>query len=104
VTPEIHTPVIVHDADVRHSPGWLSSRSRPYWEEHGRELGDPGVSERESLALFGYPISEEFIDPATGLVTQYFERARFEWHPNNPEPYRVLLGRLAADRLAAFGW
>jgi hypothetical protein len=73
---------------------------RAYWERHGLEFGDPGVSFRESLALFGYPISEEFIDPATGLVTQYFERARFEWHPDNPEPYQVLLGRLGAAMVA----
>jgi len=35
---------------------------------------------------------------------QWFERARFEYHPNNPNPYKVLLGRLAADRVDAFGW
>jgi hypothetical protein len=70
---------------------------RGYWEQHGLEFGDAGVSYRESLALFGYPISEEFIDPDSGLTTQYFERARFEWHPDNPEPYKVLLGRLGAS-------
>lgn len=69
---------------------------RGYWEQYGLELGDDGVSYRESLALFGYPISEEFVDPETGLTTQYFERARFEFHPENPEPYTVLLGRLGA--------
>ncbi len=29
--------------------------------------------------------------------TQWFERARFEFHPNNPDPYKVLLGRLGAE-------
>ena len=38
------------------------------------------------------------------LLVQWFERARFEYHPNNPAPYKVLLGRLAADRVSAFGW
>jgi hypothetical protein len=69
---------------------------KTYWQSHGMEFGDEGVSYREALALFGYPISEEFIDPATGYTVQYFERARFEFHPENPEPYRVLLGRLGA--------
>ncbi|HYI16574.1 MAG TPA: hypothetical protein VEX37_14350, partial [Thermomicrobiales bacterium] len=46
--------------------------------------------------LFGFPISEEFVDPDTGLTTQYFERARFEFHADNPEPFDVLLGRLGA--------
>lgn len=77
---------------------------RAYWQSHGLEFNDPGVSYRESLALFGYPISEEFTDPATGLVTQYFERAKFEYHPENAAPYDVLLGRLGADAVRAKGW
>jgi hypothetical protein len=75
----------------------LGGGFKAYWHAHGLGLGDPGTSDRESLALFGYPISEEFTDPATGLTVQYFERARFEYHPNNPEPYKILLGRLTAD-------
>ncbi|MBX6341468.1 MAG: hypothetical protein IRY97_03345 [Thermomicrobiaceae bacterium] len=72
----------------------LCNGFRAFWHSHGLNLGDRGISYRESLALFGYPISEEFRDPQTGLVTQYFERARFEYHPNNPDPYKVLLGLL----------
>lgn len=72
-----------------------------YYLTHGLELGDRGVSSREALALFGYPVSEGFeeINPSTGEVlhVQYFERARFEYHPANPEPYKVLLGRLGAS-------
>jgi hypothetical protein len=75
-----------------------------YWQSHGLEFGDPGVSAREALALFGYPLSEEYTDPTTGLTVQWFERARFEYHPNTPEPYKVLLGRLGADVLADQGW
>jgi hypothetical protein len=75
-----------------------------YWQSHGLDFGDPGVSYRESLALFGYPLSEPFTDPATGYTVQYFERARFEWHPENTAPYNLLLGRLGADRLADRGW
>ncbi|MCM8747991.1 glycosyl hydrolase family 18 protein [Thermomicrobiaceae bacterium CFH 74404] len=82
----------------------LCNGFRTYWQSHGLEFGDPGVSFRESLALFGYPISEEFTDPATGSTVQYFERARFEYHPENPEPYRVLLGLLGAEEVRAKGW
>jgi len=67
---------------------------RDYWQSHGLEFGDAGVSFRESLALFGYPLSDEYVDPATGKTVQYFERARFEYHPENPQPYQVLLGLL----------
>ncbi len=59
----------------------LCSGFREFWQTHGLDLSDTGVSTRESLALFGYPISEEFTDPATGMTVQYFERARFEYHP-----------------------
>jgi hypothetical protein len=29
-------------------------------------------------------------------LTQWFERARFEYHPENAAPYDVLLGRLGS--------
>ncbi len=77
----------------------LGGGFKTYWHAHGLNMDDAGVSYRESLALFGYPISEEFTDPATGYTVQYFERARFEYHPENQEPYKILLGRLTADTL-----
>ncbi len=73
---------------------WLCRGFRDYWNSHGLEFGDAGVSYRESLALFGYPISDEYVDPSTGNTVQYFERARFEYHPGNPSPYKVELGLL----------
>ena len=79
---------------------------RAYWHAHGLDFGDPGFSPRESLALFGYPISEEFrhrLEDGREYTVQYFERARFEYHPENPPPYDVLLGRLAAGLLAGPG-
>lgn len=71
-----------------------------YWQSHGLELGDPNLSEREALALFGLPVTgtrTETNPSGDTVITQWFERARFEWHPANPEPYRVLLGRLGAE-------
>lgn len=70
---------------------------RAYWQIHGLDMGDDGASFRESLALFGYPISEEFTDPESGLVTQYFERAIFQWQPENDPPWDILLERLGAE-------
>ncbi len=78
-----------------------------YYRAHGLNLGDPGVSERESLALWGLPLTEPALETnAQGdtVLTQWFERARFEYHRGNPEPYRVLLGRLAAELVQARGW
>ena len=39
---------------------------RDFWDKNG------------GLANFGYPITEEYIDPGTSRIYQYFERARFE--------------------------
>ena len=72
---------------------------RTYWESHG--LQDPALNAYgKSLALFGLPLSEPGIETnADGdtVVTQWFERARFEWHPNNPPAFKVLLGRLGSE-------
>ncbi len=58
-----------------------------YWQQFG------------GLAVFGYPISDEFQE--NGVTVQYFERARFEWHPgSDPSHYDVELGRLGAEILA----
>ena len=78
-----------------------------YWSGNGLDLGDPGTSFRESLALFGFPISEPMIETnADGdtVLTQYFERVVFEHHPAKPEPYQVLLRRLGVEDLGRRGW
>ena len=40
--------------------------------------------------LYGYPITEEF-NTKDGLLVQYFQRARFEYHPDLPDGQRVTL-------------
>lgn len=65
--------------------------------------------ETGGLAQYGYPISEEFyeVNHADGqtYVVQYFERARFEWHPEHTgTPYEVLLGLLGQQLLAESGY
>ena len=64
----------------------LGGRFLDYWQKHG------------GLAQQGFPISEEFdeksaLDGKTYKV-QYFERAVFEYHPENRPPYDVLLSQL----------
>lgn len=69
-----------------------------YWRSHGLDLGDPGVSFRESLGLWGVPLSarmeEQNIDGDT-VLTQHFERARMELHTGEGRR-QVLLTRLGA--------
>ena len=48
------------------------------------------------LAQFGYPITEEIIETLEDgkpYTVQYFERARFEHHPENAPPFDLLLGQ-----------
>ncbi len=55
------------------------------------------------LPIFGFPISEEFQEQNPGdgqlYTVQYFERARFEYHPKNPLEYQVQLGHLGRQYL-----
>jgi len=71
-----------------------------YWQTHG--LLAPALDGYgRSLALFGLPLSEAAmeVNAADGraYLTQWFERARFEWHPDESDQYKVLLGLLAAE-------
>jgi hypothetical protein len=77
-----------------------------FWSRNGLEFdgNKKGKSPAESLALFGYPVSEAQMEQGSDgqmYLTQWFERARFEYHPENKAPFDVLLGRLGADALAA---
>lgn len=62
--------------------------------------------EQRGVAFFGLPISEEFITSGAdgkSHVVQYFERARFEFHPDQPSPFYVQLSRLGDEVLQAQG-
>ena len=72
---------------------------KTYWQSHGLKLSGLDAY-RRSLALFGLPLTaarEEQSANGETLLTQWFERARFEWHPGNPSDYRVQLGLLGAE-------
>lgn len=73
----------------------IEGRFRDYWEQNG------------GLAVFGYPITparmETNSDAGQRYLTQWFERNRFELHPDNAAPYDVLLGRLSDDLLRQTG-
>lgn len=72
----------------------VSSLFNSYWQSHG------------GLFVSGYPISEELHEKSTDgkqYTVQYFERARFEYHPENKPPYDVLLGALGLQAWAQRG-
>ena len=71
------------------------------WRANGLQIdGKRGVTDGESLALFGMPLSglmTETLSDDKQYQVQWFERARFELHPENAAPYDVLLGLLGNE-------
>jgi DMSO/TMAO reductase YedYZ molybdopterin-dependent catalytic subunit len=71
-----------HFPETGHS---ISGEFQTFWGQHG------------GLATFGYPLTEAFEED--GRTVQYFERQRFELHPENAAPWNVLLGLLGTEAL-----
>jgi len=67
----------------------LSNAFLTFWQRNG------------GLAVYGYPISEEIVETnaADGrqYTVQYFERNRFEWHPERSASNNVQLGLLGVE-------
>lgn len=65
---------------------WVSGMFWDYWQAHG------------GLMQQGYPLSDPFVEKSdldgNTYTVQYFERAVFEYHPENQPPYEVLLVQL----------
>lgn len=83
-SPGADTPTRVYFAATGHT---LQGEFYNYWKSHG------------GLGLFGYPLSEEYEEVSAtdgkAYAVQYFERQRFEYHPENGgTPNSVLLGLL----------
>jgi hypothetical protein len=76
-----------------------------YFPETGHNLGDRFLEywrQEGGLAQFGYPLTEVFeqnLEDGRRYRVQYFERARFEAHPENARPYDVLLGQFGRQIL-----
>ncbi len=68
----------------------VGGRFLDYWQNHG------------GLAQQGLPISEEFMETSTldgkTYLVQYFERAVFEYHPEQQPEFQVLLSQLGTFR------
>jgi peptide/nickel transport system substrate-binding protein len=73
--------------ETRHS---VSGKILEYWNRYG------------GLAQFGFPLSEQFeeVSATDGktYTVQYFERNRFELHPEKAAPYEVELGLLGVQQ------
>jgi hypothetical protein len=85
---------------------------RVYFPQTGHSLGGVFLrfwQQTGGLEVYGYPISEEVteVSPTDGRLytVQYFERNRFEYHPEHAGTrYEVMLGLLGANLLKTNTW
>lgn len=98
--PFVATARVDDNADRRFFPEvghTLSGAFKSYWDNQG------------GVAIFGFPLCEPFEEKSATdgetYTVQYFERNRFEYHPeNNGTPQEVLLGLLGSEVLRRRGW
>jgi hypothetical protein len=79
---------------AQEDPSWV------YFPETGHTLRTPFLEffkQTGGLARYGFPITEGYVDSQTRLMVQYFQKARLEWHPANPDPYKIQLGLLGVE-------
>jgi hypothetical protein len=80
------TPTSVFFEETGHN---LANAFLTYWRRNG------------GLAVFGYPISEEIVERNEAnrreYTVQYFERNRFEWHPEAGSANNVQIGLLGVE-------
>lgn len=62
---------------------WVSGKFLEFWNANG------------GLDIFGYPISAEYNED--GILVQYFQKARMEWHVSGPYANSVTLGKLGKE-------
>jgi ABC-type transport system substrate-binding protein len=83
---------VLKEGTLGHS---ISGKILEYWRKYG------GGDDQKAIAQFGYALSEPFNEASTDGKTyqvQYFERARFEVHPEKAAPYEVELGLLGVQQ------
>lgn len=68
---------------------WVCFAFLDFYLKHGKE------------AQFGFPISN--LEIHDGLIVQYFQLARFEWHPENPPQQRVVISNLGVHYFNLLG-
>jgi len=99
-------PVNADPVYVIHAPVAASSLSGSAFSGDGQLFAPTGKAVRGpflaywqangGLPIYGYPISDEVaevLEDGKPYLVQYFERARFEYHPELPAPNTIQLGQ-----------
>jgi hypothetical protein len=80
------------------APVVLAQSNGVYFPQTGHTVKEPFLSffdDNGGVKRFGYPMTSAFTE--NGMYMQYFQKARFEWHPENPDRYKVQLGLLGEE-------
>jgi hypothetical protein len=75
-----------------------------FFGETGQQICSPFREQWEQsggLSRHGMPLTSAYDED--GRQVQYFERSRFEWHPDNPPDFQVQLGLLSRELYASWG-
>jgi hypothetical protein len=79
------------------SPVRAQTADPQYFSETGHNIAGEFLkfynSNPNATYIYGYPITEQFTSK-DGKTVQYFQRARFEYNPNQPEGQRIQLTQL----------
>jgi hypothetical protein len=89
LTPIEQSATLAQNSDTRHFPETGHSVQGEFLSAYERAV-DP-------IKVYGYPITPAYYHPSTGRLIQYFQRAHFELHPENPpelKVHRTLLGEI----------
>jgi len=67
----------------------------PVFPDSGHQVSPEFLEKYSSIPngqeIYGDPITNAFVDVHSGLLVQYFEKARFEYHPDETEDLQVKL-------------
>ncbi|RJP48682.1 MAG: hypothetical protein C4583_13965 [Anaerolineaceae bacterium] len=81
------------------TPAFAQSTGSEYFDDTKHFVSGDFLTYYRSVSnatqLFGYPITEAFTK--NGMLVQYFQRARFELHPDQPAGQRVKLTPIGSE-------
>lgn len=90
--------ILAGQASTFLSPNAFQTENQRYFSETGHWVTGDFLKTYNSVPdpvlIFGYPITEAFQEQTYGRIIQYFQRAVFELHPENPPELRVRIAEL----------
>ena len=90
--------ILTSDREFPKAAPVVTTADQRYFPETGHVVSGAFLrffNTRGGLDIYGYPVSEDIEE--NGRSVQYFQRSRFEYHPQLPEIYQITLGLLGEE-------